>query len=158
MEELAVQQNTHAESTSKQYIVIKTDNELFGIDIMYVDNIVKMQRITRVPKCQDYFIGVINLRGEIVPVMSIRKRFGLPEIEDDGATRIIILKPEQQTMVGIKVDMVREVVTLDESCIEKNNVGLSENGQIFISAVGKYNGELISILNLQSVVVDKEQA
>ena len=158
MEELAVRNNVAKNSETKQYIVIRINNELFGIDIMNVDSIVKTQQITRVPKCQDYFIGVINLRGEIVPVMSIRKRFGLPEIEDDGATRIIILKPEQQTMVGIKVDMVMEVVTLDESCIEKNNVGLSENGQIFISAVGKYNGELISILNLQSVVVDKEQA
>lgn len=157
MEELAVQQKTELANTAKQYIVVAIDNELFGIDIMYVDNIVRMQRITRVPKCQDYFTGVINLRGEIVPVMSLRIRFGIEEKEDDNATRIIILKPEHQTMVGIKVDQVREVVTLDDSIIEKNNMAVSENGQIFISAVGKYNDELISILNLQTVVVDKEQ-
>ena len=157
MEELAVQQNTHAESTSKQYIVIKTDNELFGIDIMYVDNIVKMQRITRVPKCQDYFIGVINLRVEIVPVMSLRKRFGVEEVPDDSATRIIILKLDQN-LVGIKVDMVREVVTLEEADVEKNNIVAGNNGQMFIKAVGKYNDELISILGLHSVVIDREQA
>ena len=78
MEELAVQKKQITDTT-KQYIVIKLDNELFGIDIMYIDNIVRMQRITRVPKCQDFYKGVINLRGEIVPVMSLRSRFGLEE-------------------------------------------------------------------------------
>jgi purine-binding chemotaxis protein CheW len=124
---------------------------------MYIDNIVRMQRITRVPKCQDFYKGVINLRGEIVPVMSLRSRFGLEEDKETSQSRIIIIKPELQAMVGVQVDMVKEVVTLDEDAIEKNNVGLSDNGQLFISAVGKYNGELISILNLQAIVAEKEQ-
>lgn len=156
MEELAVQKKQITDTT-KQYIVIKLDNELFGIDIMYIDNIVRMQRITRVPKCQDFYKGVINLRGEIVPVMSLRSRFGLEEDKETSQSRIIIIKPELQAMVGVQVDMVKEVVTLDEDAIEKNNVGLSDNGQLYISAVGKYNGELISILNLQAIVADKEQ-
>ena len=124
---------------------------------MYIDNIVRMQRITRVPKCQDFYKGVINLRGEIVPVMSLRSRFGLEEDKETSQSRIIIIKPELQAMVGVQLDMVKEVVTLDEDAIEKNNVGLSDNGQLFISAVGKYNGELISILNLQAIVAEKEQ-
>ena len=156
MEELAVQKKQITDTT-KQYIVIKLDNELFGIDIMYIDNIVRMLRITRVPKCQDFYKGVINLRGEIVPVMSLRSRFGLEEDKETSQSRIIIIKPELQAMVGVQVDMVKEVVTLDEDAIEKNNVGLSDNGQLFISAVGKYNGELISILNLQAIVAEKEQ-
>ena len=156
MEELAVQKKQITDTT-KQYIVIKLDNELFGIDIMYIDNIVRMQRITRVPKCQDFYKGVINLRGEIVPVMSLRSRFGLEADKETSQSRIIIIKPELQAMVGVQVDMVKEVVTLDEDAIEKNNVGLSDNGQLFISAVGKYNGEQISILNLQAIVADKEQ-
>ena len=156
MEELAVQKKQITDTT-KQYIVIKLDNELFGIDIMYIDNIVRMQRITRVPKCQDFYKGVINLRGEIVPVMSLRSRFGLEEDKETSQSRIIIIKPELQAMVGVQVDMVKEVVTLDEDAIEKNNVGLSDNGQLFISAVGKYIGELISILNLQAIVAEKEQ-
>ena len=156
MEELAVQKKQITDTT-KQYIVIKLDNELFGIDIMYIDNIVRMQRISRVPKCQDFYKGVINLRGEIVPVMSLRSRFGLEEDKETSQSRIIIIKPELQAMVGVQVDMVKEVVTLDEDAIEKNNVGLSDNGQLFISAVGKYNGELISILNLQAIVAEKLQ-
>ena len=158
MDALAVQNNSQESVTTKQYIVIKIDNELFGIDIQYIDNIVRMQKITRVPKCQDYFKGVINLRGEIVPVMSLRKRFGLADDEITNTTRIIIVKPEQQATAGVLVDMVKEVVTLEDAEIEKTNVGVMENGQMYIGAVGKYNGELISILNLQAVVLDREQA
>ena len=138
-------------------VSIEKNNEFFGIDIMNVDSIVKIQQITRVPKSQDYFIGVINLRGEIVPVMSLRKRFGVEEVPDDSATRIIILKLDQN-LVGIKVDMVRDVVALEETDIEKNNIVTENNGQMFIKAVGKHDDELISILGLHSVVIDREQA
>ena len=62
---------------SKQYIVVMVGSEQYGIDISYIDNIVRMQKITRVPKIQSYFKGVINLRGEIVSVMSIRNKMGL---------------------------------------------------------------------------------
>ena len=62
------------EKQSKQYIVVMVGNEQYGIDISYIDNIVRMQKITRVPRIQPYFNGIINLRGEIVSVMSIRKK------------------------------------------------------------------------------------
>ena len=75
-----------------QYIVVKLGDEKYGIDISYVDNIVRMQRMTRVPKSQPYFVGVINLRGEVVPIMSLRKRFGLEDDVYGGATRIIIIR------------------------------------------------------------------
>ena len=64
---------------SKQYIVVMVGSEQYGIDISYIDNIVRMQKITRVPKIQSYFKGVINLRGEIVSVMSIRNKMGLED-------------------------------------------------------------------------------
>ena len=67
------------ENDKKQYIVITFGNEQYGIDISYVDNIVRMQKITRVPKAQPYFKGVINLRGEVVPVMSLRLKMGLED-------------------------------------------------------------------------------
>ena len=68
-----------AENDAKQYIVVKIGSEQYGIDISYIDNIVRMQKITRVPKIQTYFKGVINLRGEIVPVMSVRKKMNLDD-------------------------------------------------------------------------------
>ena len=73
-----------------QYIVIQMGNEEYGVDIRYIDNIVRMQHITRVPKVAAYLKGVINLRGEVIPVMSLRLTMGLPEDEPTKATRIII--------------------------------------------------------------------
>ena len=80
---------------TKQYIVVRIGNEKYGIDIGYIDNIVRMQKITRVPKAQSYFSGVINLRGEIVPVMSIRLKMGLEADQFTNASRIIIIKLEE---------------------------------------------------------------
>ena len=73
----------------KQYIVVKLDQEQSGIDISFIDNIVRMERITRVPKVQSFFPGVINLRGEIIPVMSLRNRFGLKESASASISRLI---------------------------------------------------------------------
>ena len=84
-----------AENDAKQYIVVKIGSEQYGIDISYIDNIVRMQKITRVPKIQTYFKGVINLRGEIVPVMSVRKKMNLDDDVITNASRIIILKLEE---------------------------------------------------------------
>ena len=75
-----------------QYIVVKFGDEQYGIDIKYIDNIVRMQRITRVPNVPAYIKGVINLRGEVVPVVSLRLKMGLCEDEITKLTRIIIIK------------------------------------------------------------------
>lgn len=141
---------------SKQYIVVNIGNEQYGIDIQYVDNIVRMQRITRVPKAQSYFKGVINLRGEIIPVMSIRLKFGLEEDVFSNMTRIIIIKLEPQYAVGIIVDEVKEVVTLDEGSVEKvtNSAVGDKNG--YLNGIGKHKGDLISLLNISGVIIEKE--
>lgn len=133
----------------KQYIVVKLDNEQYGIDISFVDNIVRMQQITRVPKAQSYFAGVINLRGEIIPVMNLRLKFGLEQRENTNATRIIIVKPESNAKIGILVDEVHEVVTLEEEDIEK--AVYDEQGMNLLG-VGKYKDTLISLLNIQGII------
>ncbi|MBQ2802952.1 MAG: purine-binding chemotaxis protein CheW [Lachnospiraceae bacterium] len=137
-----------------QYIVIRLGEEQYGIDIRYIDNIVRMQNITRVPKVPAYLKGVINLRGEVIPVMSIRLKMNLAEDEITRATRIIILKLEQEGNVGILVDEVKEVVTLGNSQIEKIAYDSSEGKINFINGVGKHNGELISLLDLNSVTLE----
>lgn len=140
---------------SIQYIVIRLGEEQFGIDIRYIDNIVRMQSITRVPKVPAYLKGVINLRGEVIPVMSIRMKMGLPEDEIARTTRIIILKLEQQGNVGIIVDEVKEVVTLDSTQIDKMSYDSKEGTTNFVTGVGKRNGELISLLDLNSVTLEE---
>lgn len=139
---------------TKQYIVVKIGNEQYGIDIRYVDNIVRMQRITRVPKAQSYFKGVINLRGEIIPVMSVRLKFGLEEDEITNTTRIIIIKLEPQSAIGILVDEVKEVVTLEDESIDKATHNTKDEKSIYLSGVGKHGEGLISLLNIASVIIE----
>ena len=127
-----------------QYIVVRLGEEQYGIDIKYVDNIVRMQSITRVPKVADYLKGVINLRGEVIPVMSIRLKMFLPADEYTRSTRIIILKLEQFGTIGIIVDEVKEVVTLDNSLIEKVAYDTKDDRMNFINGIGKHDDELIS--------------
>ena len=100
-----------------------------------------------------YLKGVINLRGEVLPVMSLRLKMGLEADEMTRATRIIILKQEQQGSVGIIVDEVKEVVTLGTSQIEKMSQNTGEIKKSFITGVGKNNGELISLLDLNSITL-----
>lgn len=125
------------EKESKQYIVVMVGSEQYGIDISYIDNIVRMQKITRVPKVQTYFKGVINLRGEVVPVMSVRKKMGLEDDVLTNASRIIILKLEENASLGVIVDEVREVVNLSEDEIDKVSIkeDLSWNRQAWRSVV-----------------------
>ena len=136
---------------TKQYIVVRIGNEKYGIDIGYIDNIVRMQKITRVPKAQPHFSGVINLRGEIVPVMSIRKKMGLPADVITDASRIIILKIEEKGSLGIIVDEVREVITLNMAEVEKTT-----GKDSFINGIGKNGSELISLFEINAIVEEKE--
>ena len=117
------------EKETKQYISVKIGEEKFGIDIGYVDNIVRMQKITRVPKAQKYFKGIINLRGDIVPVMSARIKMGLDDDVYTSSTRIIILKLEEKGEIGLIVDEVCEVVTLVVDEIDKPNIDASSTGK-----------------------------
>lgn len=143
------------EGTKVQYIVIKLGDEQYGIDIKYVDNIVRMQSITRVPHVADYIKGVINLRGVVIPVLNLRLKMHLEDVADSDASRIIILKLEQYGLIGFIVDEVKEVVTLGEWQIEKTSYDGTEDKQVFVSAVGKVNNELISLLDMNVVCSEK---
>ncbi len=141
-----------------QFIVIKIDDEQYGINIKYIDNIVRMQQITRVPKVDDYLKGVINIRGEIVPVMSVRMKMGLKEDVITNKSRLIILKTNEGDLVGIIVDQVNQVLTLDVNNIEKMRYDdkKSSSNANFVGGVGHYEGGLVSILDLDAVVSEKD--
>lgn len=142
----------------KQYIVVKIGSEQYGIDISYIDNIVRMQKITRVPTSQPYFKGVINLRGEIIPVMSIRRKMGLADDVYTGASRIIILKFEQRDALGIVVDAVKEVINLGPSEIDKVSHSSNESRETFINGVGKNGEELVSLFDINTFTDEHEGA
>ena len=137
-----------------QYIVIRLGDEQYGIDIRNIDTITRMQHITRVPKMPAYLKGVINLRGVVIPVMSIRLRMNLASDEITKATRIIVLKLAEEGNVGFIVDEVKEVVSLNVDDIEKIADNTKEGKANLINAVGKHNGELISLFDLSAISLE----
>ena len=149
--------NIAREYETVQYIVIKIGEEQYGIDISFIDNIVRMQSITRVPHVQPYFAGVINIRGEVVPVMSLRLKMGLEADEYTSKTRIIIVKSESNASVGLIVDEVREVVTLDERTIDEV-IRDSKVDETYINGIGKNGDTLISLLELNAVISEKDNS
>ena len=144
-------------AVTKQYIIAYLNNGHYGINIKYIDNIIVMQGITRVPKSQSYFKGVINLRGEIIPVMSMRSKLGFSEAAATSKTRIIIVRPEPQAApVGLIVDEVKEVITLDVSEIEKMTYDETDTKAQYSVGVGKVGNDLINLLSVPSIVLEKE--
>ena len=157
MEVRTVDINTIATTNdNKQYIVVKIGSEQYGIDISFVDNIVRLQKITRVPKAQKYFKGIINLRGEVVPVMSLRLKMCLDNDEFSDKSRIIILRVDQRGLLGIMVDEVKEVVTLNSTQIDKYNPDSKDEQNTYIKGVGKHDNQLISLLDIFSIVDEHE--
>ena len=138
-----------------QFIVIRLGQEQYGIDISYIENIVRMQHITRVPKLAPYLKGVINLRGEVIPIMCLSMKMGLPVEEETKTSRIIIIKMEQCGTLGLIVDEVKEVVTLDMTEQVEKLAFNKEDRNNFVQGVGKYAGGLISLLDLNAVTAEK---
>ncbi len=147
--------NRPREYNTTQYIVTQLGEEQYGIDIKLISNIVRMQKITRVPKVSSYIRGVINLRGEVIPVISLRLKMGLQDDEITKKTRIIILTLEQHESIGVLVDEVKEVVTLDEEHVEKVSYDKDDKAK-FLSGVGKYDEKLISLLEINAVLAENE--
>ena len=148
MDEIALVKET------TQYIKVKMGDEMFGVDIKHIDNIVRMQSITRVPKVPAYIKGVINLRGEVIPVFNLRLKMGMEEVEETKKFRIIILKLDGN-YVGLIVDEVREVITLQNDLVEKVYRDPSDPTQNFLLGVGKDGDNLISLLDVNEVVAEK---
>lgn len=134
-----------------QFVVFILSNEQYGLNIQMVNNIEKMIPITRVPKTPDFIKGVINLRGEIVPIMDLRQRFGLSIQDETEETRIIIIKYED-ILAGIIVDEVKEVMNIAEDSIESITSIGNESFKDSILGAGKVDGSVITLLNIERLV------
>jgi purine-binding chemotaxis protein CheW len=142
-----------AETKSKQYIDIRLGEELYGIEIKYIDSIIVMQNITRVPKAQSFFLGVINLRGEVIPVMNLRTKLGLEEKEFTSTTRIMIVEPEPlASPVGLIVDEVNEVITLNDDDVNIMNYDENDSKAAYSAGIGKLGDNLVNILNIPELI------
>ncbi|SPF44455.1 CheW-like domain protein [Candidatus Desulfosporosinus infrequens] len=135
----------------EQLVTFSLGSEEFGVDIMRVQEIIRIPPITRVPKAPDYVEGVINLRGNVIPVVSLRNRFGMNRVEETDLSRIVVLQV-QSKVFGIRVDAVTEVLRLDSEAIEPPpQVAIGMDSQ-FIRGVGKIGERLLILLDLDNIM------
>lgn len=135
----------------EQLVTFSLGSEEFGVDIMCVQEIIRIPAITRVPKAPSYVDGVINLRGNVIPVISLRSRFGMTGVEETDLSRIIVLQV-QTKVFGIRVDAVTEVLRLNSDAIEPPPpVALGMDAH-FIRGVGKIGERLLILLDLDQIM------
>jgi purine-binding chemotaxis protein CheW len=139
----------------EQLVVFKLGEEYYGVNIEAVNTIIRMPDITSVPHTETYVKGVINLRGVIVPVIDLRRRFGLDESDATKATRVVVVE-NSGTLVGMVVDAVTETLRLPEANIEPlSDVVLSVDSR-YLRGVGKDGDRLIILLTLNQVLEQGE--
>ncbi len=140
-----------------RWVTFRLENEKYGINVMQVQEVLRVSEIAPVPGAPDYVLGIINLRGNVVTVIDTRKRFGLTPKEMDDSTRIVIIESDDQ-VVGILVDSVAEVVDLRVSEMEAApNVGTEESAK-FIQGVASHDNELLILVDLNRLLTDEEWA
>jgi len=143
---------------AKKYLVFRLEDDEFGIEISKISTIIeKDMDITRVPRQPAFLKGVINLRGEIIPVLSLRLKFGLPDDVYNEDTRIVIIKLDDLS-VGLIVDSVAEVVELDDETTESVSNIADETSLEYLKGVGKLNGRIITLLDLEKIIMLEEAA
>lgn len=139
-------------SEMKKFLVFRLSTEEYGIDIQKITTIIERDMsIARVPKTPDFIKGVINLRGEIIPIINLRKRFNLVEEADTEETRIIIIKLDE-IVIGLIVDSVAEVIELGDDSIENITNIAGDLSLDYINGVGKVGDRIITLLNLEKLV------
>lgn len=133
-----------------QLVVFSLAEEAFGVPVDQVREIIRFTEITKIPKAPPSVLGVLNLRGHIIPVISLRERFGFVPLEVDSATRIVVAEVQGQT-VGFVVDTVAEVLRMDDSTIEPAPVTDASVNSSFIKGLGKIEDRIIILLDLGKV-------
>jgi len=134
----------------KQFVAFMLGNEEYAVEILAVQEIIRWSKITRVPKAPNYVKGVINLRGTVIPVIDSHIRFNLLEQVVTDTTRVIVFKNED-TVIGLTVDLVTEVLSLNLDNIENPQTTRGVENQ-FINGIGKVNERLLIILDLTKVL------
>jgi len=138
-----------------QLVSFHIGGEEFGLDILRVQEIIRIQALTRVPNSPDFVDGVINLRGKVIPVIALRKRFGLEELAHDKQTRIVVIEVKG-TVLGFIVDSVSEVLRIPADTVEPPP-RLGKVEREYVSGVGKLDNRLLILLDVDRLMSDSEQ-
>jgi purine-binding chemotaxis protein CheW len=140
-----------------QLVTFRLQEETYGINVMQVQEVLRVSEIAPVPGAPSYVLGIINLRGNVVTVIDTRSRFGLPSTEIDDASRIVIIESDKQ-VVGLLVDSVAEVVELRTTEIDSApNVGNEESSR-YIQGVASRDDDLLILVDLNRLLTEEEWA
>lgn len=142
-----------------KYLTFKLGSEEYGIVIMKVKTIIGLMEITKVPRTPHFVRGVINLRGQIIPIVDMRKKFGMDEIDDTRETTIIVVevsKDDNLQEIGIVVDSVSEVMDIEDENIDDTPEFGSEFDSEFIMGMAKAKGRVISLLSIERILTADE--
>ncbi|MEG2172275.1 MAG: chemotaxis protein CheW [Desulfovibrionaceae bacterium] len=144
-------EHMHSDANLLQLVTFKIADEEFGVDILAVQEIIRIMQITTVPRAPAFIEGVINLRGKVIPVIDMRKRFGLPSVERDSQTRIIVMEFNQK-VVGFLVDAVSEVLRIPADTVEAPPPVVAGIGSEYIKGVGKLDDRLLILMDLDRLL------
>jgi purine-binding chemotaxis protein CheW len=138
-----------------QVVGFRIGNETFGVRIGSVREIVRVPEITSVPSAPETVEGVINLRGKIIPVMDLRKRFGHVDIQPDKKNRILVVELDNK-LIGLIVNAASEVLKIPPSDIEAPGSVFAEGESSYVTGVGKLRGRLIILLDVSKLLHQQE--
>ncbi len=134
-----------------QLVTFRIGEEEFGVDILAVQEIIRLMQITMVPRAPEFIEGVINLRGKVSPVINMRTRFNKAAHTPDSNTRIVVMELEQK-IVGFLVDGVSEVLRIPESTVEDPPPVVAGIGSEYIRGIGKLDNRLLILLDLDHLL------
>lgn len=147
----SIQVNTEENSEDLlQLVSFNIENEEYCVDILYVQEIIRMVEVTRVPNAAEYVVGVINLRGKVLPIIDLRKRIGLSEKEYDKYTRIVVIEIGTK-IIGFIVDKVNEVIRINKNITEAPPSMVETIDSEFITSIGKLDDRLLILLDLEKL-------
>lgn len=150
-----INSSRQVDSELLQLVTFVVGSEEFAIPILSVQEINRMMQITRVPQSPPFIEGVINLRGKIIPVMDLRKRFGDDALEDTSDSRIIVIEVATR-VIGFTVDRVNEVLRIDAGIVEPPPSMVSGVDSDYVQGVGKLDDRLLILLNLDRLFSDED--
>lgn len=147
----------NVDEVTQKHLTFTIGDEIFGIQIENVTQIIGIQHITYIPQQADYVKGVINLRGQIIPVMEVRTKFKKPVIEYDDRTCIIVVSKDE-IAVGLIVDRVSEVLNIKESEISQTPTFNKKDRVEYVEGIAHVNDNIIMLLEMDKILdIEKEQ-
>ena len=145
-----------SQSLQTKQVIFTLDGEEFGFDIMIVNAIEKYTDLIPVPNAPSYIRGIMNLRGDVIPIFSLRKKFNLQEKEIDEDTKLIITK-SNGVLMAFEVDGVKEIIEIPTNSISETPAIVKSLDTTYIQSVANLNGRMILLLNHNGILTSKEQ-